>query len=101
MERKIYNVVRPREDKDGKTFWDRHGVMIVKDGKISLHLASIPTNNWDGWFHVYAREEQEQQQEQSRNNGQARRDNGNGNGNGHTRPTPSPSFDNFDDDIPF
>lgn len=98
MERRIYNVVRPREDKDGKTYWDRHGVMVVKDGRISLHLASIPTANWDGWFHVYPREEQEQQ-ERPRNNGQVRHDNGNGRGNGQSRPAPMP--DEYDDDIPF
>lgn len=97
MERRIYNVVRPREDKDGKTYWDKHGVMIVKDGRISLHVSSIPTVNWDGWFHVYPREEQEQQQERPRNNGETRHDNGRG--NGQSRPAPMP--DNFDDDIPF
>ena len=89
MDRKIYNVVRPREDKEGKTFWDRHGVLIVKDGRLSLHLASIPTGEWDGWFHVYPREEAQQQ--------------GNGRGNGRDRAASAPAqgHANFDDDIPF
>ena len=88
MDRKIYNVVRPREDKEGKTFWDRHGVLIVKDGRLSLHLASIPTGEWDGWFHVYPREEAQQ---------------GNGRGNGRDRAASAPSqgHADFDDDIPF
>lgn len=57
MERQVYNVVRPREGENGKTYWDQHGVMVIREGRISLHLASIPTGEWDGWFHVYAREE--------------------------------------------
>ena len=76
MDKKLFNVVRPREG-DGKTYWDKHGVLIVKDGRISLHLASIPTGDWDGWLHVYPREEQDPQA-QKRGNGQARRFNGSG-----------------------
>jgi len=96
MDKKIFNVVRPREG-DGKTYWDRHGVLIVKEGRISLHLSSIPTGEWDGWFHVYLREDPEQQS-QNRGNGQGRRSNGGGNGHGqqqHQAPA------DFDDDIPF
>ena len=96
MERKLFNIVRPREGKDGKTFWDRHGILIVKDGKISVHISSIPTGEWDGWFQVFPREEQEQQAGQPRGNGQGHRPNG---GNGKAFQTP-PAQD-FDDDIPF
>lgn len=71
VEKKLFNVVRPREN-DGKTYWDKHGVLIIKEGRISLHLSSIPTADWDGWFHVYARDETDA----NRNNGQHRRVNG-------------------------
>ena len=96
MERKLFNIVRPREGRDGKTFWDRHGILIVKDGKISVHISSIPTGEWDGWFQAYAREEQEQQAGQPRGNAQAHRPNG---GNGQQFQTPAAQ--GFDDDIPF
>ena len=59
MERKLFNIVRPREGRDGKTFWDRHGILIVKEGRLSLHLTSIPAGEWDGWFQAYPREEGE------------------------------------------
>ena len=96
MERKLFNIVRPREGNDGKTYWDRHGVLIVKDGKISVHINSIPTGEWDGWFQVYARDEQEQQTGQHRGNGQAQHAAG---GNGQSFQAP-PAQD-FDDDVPF
>ena len=89
MERQIYNVVRPREGDDGKTYWDKHGVLIIREGKISLHVASVPTGEWDGWFHVYPREEKEPAQGSSRPS--------------HLRVAarnPAPVAD-FDDDIPF
>ena len=92
MDKKVFNVVRPRES-DGKTYWDRHGVLVVKGERISLHLSSIPTGEWDGWFHVYLREDPDQQG-QSRGNSQARRSNGGGNAQ------QSPQSE-FDDDIPF
>ena len=97
MERKLFNIVRPREGKDGKTFWDRHGILIVKDGKISVHINSIPTGEWDGWLQVYPREEQEQQAGQPQVNNRARRPTG---GNGQAFQAPPPAQD-FDDDIPF
>ena len=82
---------------DGKTYWDRHGVLIVKDGKISVHISSIPTGEWDGWFQVYARDEQEQQTGQHRGNGQAQPANRRERP-GHSRRQPA---QDFDDDIPF
>ena len=61
MSRRIFNVVRPREyttaNGDTRTTWDRHGVMIVDGAKVSLHLDSIPTGEWDGWFNVFERQE--------------------------------------------
>jgi hypothetical protein len=92
MQRKLFNIVRPREGKDGQTFWDRHGILIVKDGKLSLHLSSIPTGEWDGWFQAFAREEQ----------GQAEvRGNGTTTGNSPTQRFQAQSAPAFDDDIPF
>jgi len=57
MSKRIYNIVRPREGKDGKTFWDRHGAMIVDGDKISIHLDSIPAGEWNGWFNVYPKDD--------------------------------------------
>jgi len=57
MSRRIFNIVRPREYTAGtgevKTAWDRHGVLIVDDKKLSIHLDSIPTGDWNGWFNVF------------------------------------------------
>lgn len=96
MERKLFNIVRPREGRNGQTYWDRHGILIVKDGRISLHLTSIPTGEWDGWFQAYAQDEQEQPAAQHRGNAQAPRP-----GNGGGARTPSPPAPDFDDDVPF
>ncbi len=95
MSRKIYNVVKPREGQNGKTHWDRHGVLIADGEKISLHIDSIPTGEWNGWFNVYPREEPDAQQVSHGGNGQYHRNNGSG-GNGQMPPS-----NGFDDDIPF
>jgi hypothetical protein len=99
MSRRIYNIVRPREGKDGKTFWDRHGAMIIDGDKISIHLDTIPVGEWNGWFNVYPKEEPEAQpqpqpQPQTRRVANAddyRRASG-------RAPTPQAELD---DDIPF
>ena len=93
MSKRIYNIVRPREGKDGKTFWDRHGAMIVDGDKISIHLDSIPAGEWNGWFNVYPKEDAEAQPRRAPGAGadDYRRASGK---------APTPAGD-FDDDIPF
>ena len=99
MSKRIYNVVRPREGRDGQTYWDRHGALIVDGDKISLHLDSIPAGDWNGWFNVFPREERNAQGD-SQGYRQAK-----GRGQGGffpqgQRPHSPPPAD-FDDDIPF
>ncbi len=56
MSKRVYNLVRPREDKTGKTRWDRHGVLIIDtdldtgEENITVRLDSIPAHGWDGWL---------------------------------------------------
>lgn len=91
MSKRIYNIVRPREGKDGKTFWDRHGAMIVDGDKISIHLDSIPTGEWNGWFNVYPKEDAETQPRRATSPEDYRKATG--------RPVAATA--DFDDDIPF
>ncbi len=91
MSKRIYNIVRPREGKDGKTFWDRHGAMIVDGDKISIHLDSIPAGEWNGWFNVYPKEDAEAQTRRATSPDDYRKASGR---------APAPAGD-FDDDIPF
>lgn len=93
MSKRIYNIVRPREGKDGKTFWDRHGAMIVDGDKISIHLDSIPASEWNGWFNVYPKEDAEAQPRRATSPEDYRKASGRAN-------APAPAGD-FDDDIPF
>ena len=97
MERKLFNIVRPREGRDGKTYWDRHGILIVKEGKVSLHLTSIPAGEWDGWFQAYLRDEQDAQAAQS---AQPARGNGQGRAPGDSQRFQAPPAPDFDD-VPF
>lgn len=94
MSKRIFNVVRPREGQDGKTYWDRHGVLVVDGDKISLKLESLPlAEDWNGWFNVFEKDDQHQQQGQQ----QAR---GNGNGAGYGRRPPAPA-QRMEEDVPF
>ncbi len=92
MSKRIFNIVRPREYSAGdgqvKTAWDRHGVLIVDGEKQSIHLDSIPTGEWNGWFNVFERENDQQSQT---------------NYQGHQQQAPQyqPPHEDFDDDIPF
>jgi hypothetical protein len=103
MSKRIFNIVRPREyNANGgevKTAWDRHGVLVVDGKKLSIHLDSIPTGEWNGWFNVFEREDDQQGQA---NNGQGHQQN-----NGYQQQAanpqhqPPPQSGGFDDDIPF
>jgi len=53
----IFNLVRPREDKNGQTSWDKVGILLIKDdGNITVKLDAIPTN-WDGWLRAYPKDD--------------------------------------------
>ncbi len=62
MAKQIYNVVHPRETRDGQTFWDRVGVMVVEkeagqDAKINIRLDSLPAHDWDGWLKAFPKDD--------------------------------------------
>ncbi len=59
---KIYDLLWKREEKsedkkDGKTRWENVGVIIEKDGKLSVKLNVVPVGNWDGWLNAVERKE--------------------------------------------
>lgn len=60
--KKIYNLVRARRlDAEGsKTFWDRVGVLVIDEDRISARMDSIPVGNWDGWLMAFPRNEQDE-----------------------------------------
>jgi len=99
MSKRIFNVVRPREGQDGKTYWDRHGVLVVDGDKISLKLESLPlADDWNGWFNVFEKDDQHQGQQQGQ---QQARGNGNGAGQGRRPPPTHAPAARYDDDVPF
>ena len=53
MSKKIYNVINGRKGPDDKTFWSKHGVLVVNGDKISIKLESIPIGEWNGWFSCF------------------------------------------------
>lgn len=60
---KKYNLVVGREGKDGKTFWDKVGVMFKRDkGGYSLSLSMFPNLR----IMAFEEEEREYQREQPR-----------------------------------
>jgi hypothetical protein len=59
---KIHDLLWKREEKseekkDSKTRWENVGVLIEKDGKLSVKLNVIPVGDWDGWLTVKERQE--------------------------------------------
>ncbi len=59
---KIFDLPWKREEKsedkkDGKTRWENVGVLIEKEGKLSVKLNVVPVCNWDGWLTVIERKE--------------------------------------------
>jgi hypothetical protein len=68
MAKQILNVMRAREGQDGKTYWDRVGILIQDSDKCSIHLDVMPVGEWNGWLQAFRREEEGQGQH---NQGQA------------------------------
>jgi hypothetical protein len=55
---KIYDLLYKRSENKGKVRWEKIGVLIDKDGKLSLKLDLIPVSKeWDGWLVVSERRE--------------------------------------------
>ena len=99
MSKRIFNIVRTREytasDGQVKTAWDRHGVLVVDGGKLSIHLDSIPAGEWNGWLNVFERQDDQPGQGNSVQGHQPNR----GQHSQNTQPFQPPQ--GFDDDIPF
>ncbi|MEM7828551.1 MAG: hypothetical protein QW561_04350 [Candidatus Aenigmatarchaeota archaeon] len=58
---KIYDLLWKRsEDKNGKARWEKVGVLLDKDDKLSLKLDLIPVGQWDGWLVVSERRERDE-----------------------------------------
>jgi hypothetical protein len=58
---KIYDLLWKRTDgneKAGKVFWQKVGILMDKDGKLSVKIDLLPAGNWDGWLTVSERKEQ-------------------------------------------
>lgn len=63
---KIYDLIRKKsEDPEGKARWEKLGVMIDKDGKLSVKLDLLPVGEWDGWLVVSERRERETEESDS------------------------------------
>jgi hypothetical protein len=71
MAKQILNVMRAREGQDGKTYWDRVGVLVQDGDKCSIHLDVMPVGEWNGWLQAFRREEEGQGQGQGQGQSQA------------------------------
>jgi hypothetical protein len=56
---KIYDLLwkRNNQEKTGKVFWEKVGMLMDKDGKLSVKMDLIPAGNWDGWLTVSERKD--------------------------------------------
>jgi len=45
--------------KNRKARWERVGILMDKDGKLSVKIDLIPVGSWDGWLVVSERKERE------------------------------------------
>jgi hypothetical protein len=56
---KIYDLLwkKTENDKGGKIFWQKVGMLMDKDGKLSVKMDLIPAASWDGWLVVAERKE--------------------------------------------
>ncbi|MEW6417224.1 MAG: hypothetical protein AB1480_03785 [Nitrospirota bacterium] len=57
---KIYDLLWKRSENKGKVRWERVGILIDKDGKLSVKIDLIPVGTWDGWLVVSERKEREE-----------------------------------------
>ncbi|MFZ5907972.1 MAG: hypothetical protein ACOYVJ_11320 [Nitrospirota bacterium] len=57
---KIYDLLWKRTDgneKSGKVFWQKIGILMEKENKLSVKIDLLPAGNWDGWLTVSERKE--------------------------------------------
>jgi len=49
---KIYDLLwkRNNQEKTGKVFWEKVGMLMDRDGKLSVKMDLIPAGNWDEWL---------------------------------------------------
>lgn len=52
MARVRYEICARKEGKDGKTFWNKIGVVFQTDKGFSMKLESVPVG-WDGWATLF------------------------------------------------
>jgi len=59
---KVYDLLWKRtENKNGKARWERIGVLVDKNGKLSMKLDLMPiSKDWDGWVVVSERKDKEE-----------------------------------------
>ena len=63
-EKHIFNVVHGREGQNGKTFWQRCGIMIHDPEKerYSIRLDTIPVGEFNGWLSCFPKEHDDTRQ---------------------------------------
>ncbi len=56
---KIYDLLWKKTDNDkaGKAKWERVGILMDREGKLSVKMDVIPASNWDGWLFVSERKD--------------------------------------------
>lgn len=70
-----YNIMKPREDKEGKTRWDKAGTLFWNGDKGSIYIPALGQ-----WFQVFKDEKREEKS---------------------SRPASDATDNNYDDDTPF
>jgi hypothetical protein len=55
-EKTLYHVAFARSGNNGKTHWQRLGVLLHNPDKphpFSIHLDALPAGEWDGWLSCF------------------------------------------------
>ena len=55
-EKTLYHIAFARPGNNGKTHWQRLGVLLHNPDKphpFSIHIDAIPTGEWDGWLSCF------------------------------------------------
>jgi len=62
---KVYDLLyRKAENNEGKTQWEKVGVLLEKEnGKMSVKIDFLPIGQWDGWLVVAERRASEKKQD--------------------------------------
>ena len=53
MSKQILNIMSPRQEAEGKTYWSKHGILIMDGDKVSIKMESLPVGEWSGWFSCF------------------------------------------------